>query len=282
MQALTLFNQNFAVAESLIQLYELFHGLRQVDLKEDLRFAVCSLLGAHQHAAIRPSMNDRVLVVAQAAARVPESLTMAGGLNFLLREAVVVACTALESFFGDALRENVLTVVQARKTRADESLRKLTFTLGDYVSIQQYDDQDYRLKQIILKNFERQTLYDAASLERIAQILTIRNFWEEIERITGNRAGDFKRTLGELIQRRNQIAHRADRPEEGEEADPFGLRPITLAWTNHRIQNAKTIVTASAELIEKTINGLEADIQANKEQEEAQKLIKQMKSEVSG
>lgn len=280
MQALTLFNQNFAVAESLIQLYELFHGMRQVDLKEELRFAICSFWGSPPHAAMKPSMNDRVLVVAKAAAKVPESLTLDGGLNFLLREAVVVACTALESFLSDALRENVLTIVQARKTRADESLRKLTFTLGDYISIQQYDDQDYRLKQIILKNFERATLYDAASIERIAQILTIRNFWDEIERSTGNKAGDFKRLLGELIHRRNQIAHRADRPEEGEEADAFGLRPITFAWTNHRIQTAKTVVSASAELIERTIQSLESDIQSAREQESAQKLIKQMRSEV--
>lgn len=280
MQALTLFNQNFAVAKSLIQLYELFHGMRRVDLKEELRFAICSFWGSPQHAAMKPSMNDRVLVVAKAAAKVPESLTLEGGLNFLLREAVVVACTALESFYGDALRENVLTIVQARKTRADESLRKLTFTLGDYISIQQYDDQDYRLKQIILKNFERATLYDAASIERIAQILTIRNFWEEIERITGNKAAEFKRLLGELIHRRNQIAHRADRPEEGEEADPFGLRPITFAWTNHRIQTAKTVVSASADLIERTMQNLESDIQAAREQEAAQKLIRQMRSEV--
>lgn len=282
MQALTLFNQNFAVAESLIQLYELFHGMRQVDLKEDLRFAICSFWGSPQHAVMKPSMNDRVLVVAKAAARVPESLTLAGGLNFLLREAVVVACTALESFFSDVLRENVLTVVQARKTRADESLRKLMFTLGDYISIQQYDDQDLRLKQIILKNFERAILYDANSIEKIAGILTIKNFWNEIERITGNKSADFKRALNELIQRRNQIAHRADRPEEDEEADPFGLRPITLAWSNHRIQTTKTIVTASAELIQMTIQRLEEDIQSAKEQEVAQKLIKQMKSEVTG
>lgn len=37
MQALTLFNQNFAVAESLLQLYQVFHGLRR--LESDLQAA---------------------------------------------------------------------------------------------------------------------------------------------------------------------------------------------------------------------------------------------------
>lgn len=34
MEALTLFYQNFAVAESLVQLYQLFHGLCRSDLSQ--------------------------------------------------------------------------------------------------------------------------------------------------------------------------------------------------------------------------------------------------------
>lgn len=181
MQALTLFSQNFAVAESLLQLYHLFHGLQKKDLHEDLRLAICTFWGAPDNTALRPAINDRVLLLARAAIPVPESLTTEGGLNFLLRETVVVACTALEAFFWDVLRENVLTVVKARRTGADESLRSLTFTLGDYISIEQYDDPDLRLKQIILKNFERGTLYDVNSIFKVAQTLTVKNFWEQIE-----------------------------------------------------------------------------------------------------
>jgi hypothetical protein len=280
MQALTLFKQNFAVAESLLQLYELFHGLEKTEFKEDLRLAICSFWGAPENTAILPAVNDRVMVMARAATPIPESLTLEGGLDFLLRETVVVVCTALEAFFWDVLRENVLTVVRARRTGADESLRNLQFTLGDYISIQQYDDPDLRLQQIILKNFERGTLYDVSSIEKIAQTLTIKKFWEEIERITGTTAKGLKTLIGDLIYRRNQIAHRADRPDDGEEADGHGLRAIKFAWTNHRVQAAKTLVTASAELIEETIKHLEADIELAKEQEKARKFVKQISKEM--
>jgi hypothetical protein len=280
MQALTLFNQNFAVAESLLQLYQLFNGLKKTDLKEPLRLAICSFWGAPDNTVIQPAVNDRVMVMARAAMPVPESLTLEGGLDFLLRETVVVSCTALEAFFWDVLRENVLTVVRARRTGADESLRNLQFTLGDYISIQQYDDPDLRLQQIILKNFERGTLYDVGSIEKIAQTLTIKKFWEEIERIAGTSAKGLKTSIGELINRRNQIAHRADRPDDGEESDGLGLRTIRLPWTNHRVQAAKTLVTASAELIEETIKRLKEDIALAKEQENARKLVKQISREM--
>lgn len=280
MQALTLFSQNFAVAESLLQLYQLFNGLKKSELKQSLRLAICAYWGAPENTAIQPAVNDRVMVLARAATPIPESLTMDGGLNFLLRETVVVACTALEAFFWDALRENVLTVVRARRSGADESLRNLKFTLGDYISIQRYDDPDFRLKQIILKNFERGTLYDVGSIEKIAQTLTIKNFWEEIEKTTGTSAKSLKALIGDLIHRRNQIAHRADRPEEGEESDSHGLREIKFAWTNHRVQAAKTLVTASAELIEGTIKRLEEEIELAKEQEQAQKFLKEISKEI--
>ncbi len=280
MQALTLFNQNFAVAESLLQLYQLFHGLKKTEFKEDLRLAICSFWGTPETTAIQPAVNDRLMVIARAAMPIPESLTLEGGLDFLLRETVVVACTALEAFFWDVLRENVLTIVQARRSGADESLKNLTFTLGDYMSLQQYEDQDLRLRQIILKNFERGTLYDTESIEKVTKILTIRNYWEQIEKLTGEKASNLKRLVGELIQRRNQITHRADRPEGQEETDSLGLRSINYAWANLRVQSAKTIVTASADLISRTIRRLEADIEFSKQPEEARKLVKQLSEEI--
>ncbi|MEJ5330220.1 MAG: hypothetical protein WHT07_08700 [Desulfobaccales bacterium] len=82
MHALTLFNQNFAVAESLLELYHLFHGLQRKDLHEDLRLAICSFWGAPENTAIRPHVNDRVLLLARAVTAVPESLTLEGALTF--------------------------------------------------------------------------------------------------------------------------------------------------------------------------------------------------------
>ena len=123
MEALTLFHQNFAVAESLVQLYQLFHGLCQSDLSKELHLAICAHWRIPDKTVIQHASNDRVSVLARSATRIPESLTMDGGLDFLLRQAVVVACTCIESFFWDALRENVLTIMKARRTGADETLR---------------------------------------------------------------------------------------------------------------------------------------------------------------
>ena len=272
MEALTLFHQNFAVTESLLQVYRLFHGLNKADLTDKLRLAICADWGAPENSVVQHARNDRVSVLARATTRIPESLTLDGGLDFFLRQAVVVACTSVEAFFWDSLRENVLTVVQARRSGAHESIRSLSLTVGDYISIQRYEDQDARLQQIILKNFERGTLYSAQSIEEVAKILTITRFWDQVETRSGVRAKDLKKAIGELISRRNQIAHRADRPEDGEEPDGHGLRPINYAWTNQRVQTAETLVNASAEVIDEAIHRLKAEIETAREQELARRL----------
>ncbi len=276
MQALTLFKQNFAIAESLMQLHKLFSDLEQVDLPEDLRLAICSVWNAPKNTVLQQTANDRVIICAKAANPIPETLTLEGGLDFLLRQAVIVSCTALESFFWDALRENVLTIVKARRSGADKSLRNLTFTLGEYISIQQYEDPDVRLKQIILKNFERSTLYDVDSIEKITSTMTVNQFWEGVEEKTGEPARNLKRQISELIDRRNKIAHRADRPEDREDSDGQGLRPIQLPWVNVRVQACNTLVTASNEIIKEAIQKLESDIQVAEEQAEARKLAEKL------
>lgn len=278
MSAYDLAIQNFSVAEHLLQLHELFRGLQESKLDEPLRLAVCTCLDIPEKSVLRHARNDQVVLVAKATAPIPPSLLVEDGINFLLRQAVVVGCTALESFFWDALRENVLTIVRARKRGADESLRKLTLSLDDYLSLEGYDDPDVRLQQIILKNFERGTLYDASSIENIAKVLTVRDFWAQVAAKTGNPDKDIKRHIGEIIQRRNQIAHRADRPEENaanpDEQDGHGLRAISYAWANTRVSTAKNVVSAASEIFTMTLQQMEIQIAQEEEQRLARQTMK--------
>ena len=278
MRAYDLAIQNFSVAEHLLQLHELFRGLQEDKVDEPLRLAVCSCFDIPEQTVLRHARNDQVVLVAKATAPIPPSLMVQDGINFLLRQAVVVGCTALESFFWDALRENVLIIVRARKRRADESLRKLTLSLDDYLSLEGYEDPDVRLQQIILKNFERGTLYDASSIENIAKVLTVKDFWAKVTAKTGNPDNEIKRQIGEIIQRRNQIAHRADRPDESadkpEEQDGHGLRAINYAWANTRVATAKNVVSAASEIFGATLQQLEAQLAQEEEQCLARQTMK--------
>ena len=278
MQALDLAIRNFAVAEQLLQLEQLFADAAQHQPSPDYVVKLCAEMAIPPGAALHHLRNPRTLVGIDGSVSVPSCLIAPKGLDFLLRQAVVVSCGALESFVWDILRENALTVIKARGRRADATLKNITLTLDDYLSLENYDDPDDRLRQIILNRFERGSLYDLAKVDEIMQILTVKNFWGQIASKTGIPDKEIKTHLTELIQRRNKIAHRADRPDEGtppEQCDPHGLHPITRAWTSSRVATAKAFAHGAAEVVGEAIHLLEQIIAQQEEQKIAQETLSQ-------
>lgn len=278
MRAHDLALQNFSIAEHLLQLHQLLRDLKGHEAGQPLSLAVCECLEIPPGSALQHSKNSHVLLSARSSIPVPSCLTAESGLDFLLRQAVLVSCSALESFFWDVLRENALTVVKAKGRKSDDTLKNITLTLDDYMSLQSYTDPDERLREIILKRFERGTLYDIAKLEEISGILTVppKDFWPSASRLTGLSEAEIKKQLGNLVLRRNQITHRADRPDAGTppaEYDKHGLRPITYAWVSTHVTSAKALVDASATIFTAAVTKLEGIIAQQDEQRLAQKTL---------
>ena len=155
---------------------------------------------------------------------------------------------------------------ELREHPVDEQMR-----LGDY------SDPELRLRQIILKNFEWETLYDTEKIGKIASILTVRDFWRQVADRCGVREQDIRSRLNELISRRNQIAHRADRPDEAVESaegvDGHGLRAIHFAWVSQRVTTASSVMDASSDIFRSTLEGLEGQIEQEREQQLARQTL---------
>jgi hypothetical protein len=269
--------QNFGVAEHLLHLHQLFRDLRRFEPKETLTLAVCEEMSAPAGTALHHAKNEHLACSIKATIPLPSCLLETDGLDFLLRQSILVSCTALESYFWDVLRENALTVIRTKGRKADATLKEITLTLDDYLSLEGYGDPDERLSQIILKRFERGTLYDLAKIDEIAGILTVKDFWTPVAAQTGISASDLRTRLGNLVQRRNEITHRADRPDQKtrpEDIDSYGLRAMSHAWATTHVMTAKSIVVASADVFKKAISQLEMILTQKEEQRLAQSTLR--------
>ena len=269
--------QNFAIAEHLLQIHQLFRDLHSYEPKHALALAVCEELATPVSTALQHAKNEHLACSIKATIPLPSCLLANDGLNFLLRQSVLVSCTALESYFWDVLRENALTVIRTKGRKADSSLKEITLTLDDYLSLEGYGDPDERLSQIILKRFERGTLYDLAKIDEIAAILTVKDIWGSMSSQTGLPPSELKNRLSSLIQRRNEIIHRADRPGDRtppEEIDSHGLRAMTHAWATTHVMTAKSVVTASSEIFKEAIAQLELILAQKEEQRIAQRTLR--------
>ena len=256
---LSIFNQNFAIAERLLQIYQLANGLRPSELPSNLKQTLCDFWEEPENTHIKYAVNDRIAILSRSAARFPDAQMEEGGLDFLLRQAVIMACTSLEAFLWDMVCANASTVIRLRRSRAAEELKNLTLTLEEYIALEKYDDPEQRFNKVLLKNFERKTLYDLKAIDQIANILAVHNFWDQVEKSCGEPASNLKRLISDLIARRNLIAHRADRPTDdgGSEVNGHGLRPITFSWTNMRVQATKTLASAAADIFTNSVKCLE-------------------------
>jgi hypothetical protein len=108
--------------------------------------------------------------------------------------------------------------------------------------------------------------------------LTVKGFWPQVSKKCGLPDADIKRQIGELINRRNQVAHRADRPDGAadppEEQDGHGLRTISYAWANTRVATAKNVVAAGSEIFLATLKNLEDQLEQEEEQRPARKTLR--------
>ena len=276
--------QNFSVAEHLLQLHQLFRDLSSYDPGTEFGAAVITQLALPPGSALHHAKNTRLLCGINGAIPMPSCLLVREGIDFLLRQAVLVASSAIESYFWDTLRENALTVIKVKGRKSDSTLREITLTIDDYLSLESYSDPDERLRQIILSRFERSTIYDFNKIGEITAILGVKEFWPEVAKEIGLTPGELQSRLNNLISRRNKITHRADRPESGtkpEDIDSLGLRAMSHAWADTHITTAKSFVMASDSVISKAISQLKLIIAQREEQKLAQQTLRPSDPEIS-
>ncbi len=142
-----------------------------------------------------------------------------------------------------------MTVVLTRKRYALKELGNLVMTFDDYLSLGSWADPHERLQQILEKNLERNTLSNSNGITEMTAAFVIKEFWERVGQECGEKASDLRRCIDEIAARRNDIVHRADRPKEDQEANGSGLRPVSRAWVNLRLQTVKAPVLAAEKII---------------------------------
>lgn len=267
MRPLTVFQHNFAAAENLIRLYDLLSGpAAHSGATEEVIRAVRASLGISDDEQVFWLSNDRLLLIAREAAHVSDSFFHEHNLASLLRQAVVAACSALDAYFNDKFRDNVMTVLLAKKRYAPKELRNLAMTFDDYLSLESWADPNERLQQILERNLERKTFSSANGITEIAEILGIRDFWDQVAHKCGERPSDLRRRIDEIAARRNDIIHRADRPTAEQQADGSGLQAISPAWVTLGVQTVKAVVLAAEEVVDGEMKALGEHVEESSEE----------------
>jgi hypothetical protein len=206
------FDANMADAEMLVALATMLQNKRQRRMRAELRERVGEALSIpkRKRAELECLENDQVFVAFK-----PGATGLRGELNELalrplLRQAVVAACAAVETFVADRVIENF-----SRAMKMDPippRLLGLTMTVDDWLRIERtYTRKGFGIRQIAELEIRERSSPTPSVIGELFSMVGIKDIFKSIDTQRKVVKGTSTTQLDLIRQRRNKIAHEGDR-----------------------------------------------------------------------
>ena len=156
----------------------------------------------------------------------------------LLRQALVAACAATETYLADVAMSQ-MSRLTASEQAATSRLRALPMTVGDWLRLEQR--YKYRRRglheQVIRKQVEELASTDPSKVGTLFSLLGISDWTRKMDHHRGSQKGQTFEFLDRVTKRRNKIVHTGDR-------QGLGRAPITVPEVKADLAALESIVGA--------------------------------------
>jgi hypothetical protein len=266
-----IFEDNVRPAELLLKVYRLLeHDAPETegDRVQQLR----KLVEAEADEGLMVIYNEIFLGLIRERADVPPTSIRRAALCNLLRQAVVMACTALETFLPALLRANLHEVIKVKgrefvpkDKELAAHLSNLKFELPDVLRVLASPDPLFIANKMI--GFLNLNLGGRRGIHVVGVLLGIENPWADIASRLGRKQSDLTTTLDATINRRNDIIHRADRDKRDLEG---AAQTISLSQAMQAVDTIKHVCLCLDELVTEQMNALQQPQTEEPEPQEAE------------
>lgn len=247
-----IFEDNIRPADLLLKVFRLLeHDVPNTE-KGVLR-TLRELVKADHDEELMVIYNEIFLGLIRERAEVPPASIKRSALCNLLRQSVVTASTALETYLPILLRDNLPEVIGLRGRdfvpKKDEEIKNqfknLTFSLDEVVRILADPDPLFVANKMISSlNFSY--LSGKRGIHVTGVLLALDNPWGLIAKQLGRDETEIKKTLDATVKRRNDIVHRADRSQD----DPAGsAQKIGFPWAKQAVETIRVVCLALDDLV---------------------------------
>jgi hypothetical protein len=246
-----IFEDNIRPADLLLKVFRLLEN-DEPNTAVELRHSLRELVKAPKDEVLTVIYNEIFLGLIRERAEMPASAIKRSALCNLLRQAVVTACTALETYLPTLLRNQLPEVIKLRgrefvpKDREiSEQFKSLNFNLDECLRVLKSPDPLFIAnKMISFVNFSY--LSGKRGIHVTGALLGIDYPWKEIADRLRRDEEELKKTLDDAINRRNDIVHRADR----EKKDPDGdAQEIGYPWSRQAVDTIRVVCLCLDELV---------------------------------
>lgn len=247
-----IFEDNIRPADLLLKVFRLLEH-DALNTEEGLLRALRELVAANEDESLLVISNGIFLGLIRELAEVPPSAIKRSALCNLLRQAVVTASTALETYLPILLRRNLPEVIAIRGRdfvpKKDDDIKNqfknLTFSLDEAVRILADPDPLFVANKMV-SSLDFSYLSGRRGIHVCGVLLALDNPWSLIAQKLGRTEDEIKKTLDGTVKRRNDIVHRADRSQD----DPSGVaQEIGYPWAKQAVETIRVVCLALDDLV---------------------------------
>jgi hypothetical protein len=267
-----IFEDNIRPADLLLKVFRLLEH-DALNTEEELLRSLRELVKAEKDEILLVISNGIFLGLIRELAEVPPSAIKRSALCNLLRQAVVTASTALETYLPILLRENLPEVIRLRGRdfvpKKDEEIRNqfknLTFALDEVVRLL-IDPDPLFVANKMISSLDFSYLSGKRGIHVSGVLLGLDNPWGLIAQQLGRAEEEIKKTLDGTVKRRNDIVHRADRSQD----DPAGsAQEIGFPWAKQAVETIRVVCLALDDLVMNRLKELKEQATALQQQRAA-------------
>ena len=209
------FNANIADALSLVQLAQILQNTRRRRVRKERRQSIGNALGIpkRDHDDIYGVESADVFLVLKPGAKVKRE-------DFdshpaLLRQAVVAACAALETYLSD-VTENRVREIMRRREPWPKSLQNVPMDLAQWKDVEAYTQRSTGITNVVIVPYLR--VESSTADNKVGLLLSICGIKNPLKKLDSHRhvaGGTTQAQLKGMTLRRNKIAHEGDRAGHG-------------------------------------------------------------------
>lgn len=247
------FEDNIRPAELLLRVYRLLEN-DSIETGGEMVTALRQVVGCDANEELMLLYNEVFLGLIRERAQIPAAALKRSALDNLLRQAIVVASTALETYLPSLLRANLPAIIEAKGRDfipqdgdLDDYFKELTFDLSETMRILGEPEAAplFIANRILgLTNFKY--LSSRKGIHAVGVLLSVDKPWQQIADKLQRDRKDLMNIVEETARRRNDIVHRADRLQ----SDPAGeAQDIGYAWAKQAVDTVTHVCLALDELV---------------------------------
>lgn len=257
------FEDNMRPAELLLRVYRLLEN-DTVHTDGELVTALRSTIGAVPDEGLMVIYNEIFLGLVRERAQIPVSAFKHSALCNLLRQSIVAACTALDTYLPSMLRTHLPTVIQAKgrdffphEASIQEFFSDLKFDLSETLRLLGDPEAPLFIANKILSLTSFKYLSSKKGINTVGSLLALDKTWDQIANTLQRDKKDLMNAIDETATRRNNIVHRADRPQ----SDPGGdIQEISYSWSKHAVDTIMHVCLAFDELVAARMLQLQTEV----------------------